>query len=446
MTDPAQPPDATSERSPQYLRRLLALLSAATFFEGYDGFVLGFVLPTVLLSLHASTATGGIVFAIIKVGSVVSFLLAAQADRIGRRRLLLITVAGYTIATALTAISPGIVSLAASQFLAQIFLGAEFATAITIVVEEFPAHRRGRSLGILTSMGTLGGITVGLLGFLGLGTATQFGWRAYYLVGLLPLFIIWIARRTLDESSRYAAVRSSDADSRLNHTSLWEPWKPAYRRNVIAVGAVNFFRGAATTAAIVWWSTYAATEVGMSEKTRGLYLAVAGFLGVLGYVVAGRVMDRIGRKPALLLYMGPATVFGMLAFQLHAPVPLLIVLCGGIFFGLGSGVVTTAFSTELFPTYVRGRAATWCRNAFEIPGAIIGPLLVGVLGDPQTGALGSIGNAMTWLFPVTIIPIVIITLRFIPETKDANFEEMDARVASEAAENGSIRNGPSQVS
>jgi putative MFS transporter len=433
---------APEGRSPRYLRKLLFLLSAATFFEGYDGFVLGFVLPTVLVSFHVSTATGGIVFAIIKIGSIVAFLLAAQADRIGRRRLLLFTIAGYTVATALTAVSQGIVWLASAQFVAQIFLGAEFAVAITIVVEEFPAHRRGRSLGILTGMGTLGGITVGLLGFLGLGTATALTWRAYYVVGLIPLVIIWIARRSLDESSRYVAVRSSPADAHLNHTSIWEPWKRPYRRNVVAVGTVNFFRSAVATAAIVWWSTYAATQVGMSERTRGLYLAIAGFTGVLGYIVSGRLMDRIGRRTTLILYMGPAMVFGMLAFQLHAPVPLLIALCGGIFFGLGSGATTTAFSTELFPTYVRGRASTWCRNAFEVAGSIVGPLLVGVLGDPHGGALGSIGNAMTLLFPVCVIPVIFVTARYLPETRDVNFEEMDAR----ASGIGAIRIEPPQVS
>jgi hypothetical protein len=115
---------------------------------------------------------------------------------------------------------------------------------------------------------------------------------------------------------------------------------------------------------------------------------------------------------------------------------------GGIFFGLGSGAVTTAFATEPFPTYVRGRAATWCRNAFEVPAAVLAPVLIGFLGDPSRHLVGSIGNAMTLLFPICVIPVIFITARYLPETKDVNFVEMDAR----ASEIGSIRNGDSQVS
>src|SRR5207249_4297592 len=131
------------------------------FFEGYDGYVLSFVLPIVLKDLHGTESEAGILRAVATVGSVFAFFLASQSDRLGRRRLLLITVTGYTIATMLTAAAPNLVSLGAAQFLSQIFLGAEWATAVTMVVEEFPIAERGRGLGVLTAMGTLGGITVG---------------------------------------------------------------------------------------------------------------------------------------------------------------------------------------------------------------------------------------------------------------------------------------------
>jgi putative MFS transporter len=110
---------------PAYRRKLLALLSAATFFEGYDTFVLSFVLALVLGDLGGSEAQAGWIRAITGVGTVVAFGLAAQADRIGRKRLLLITILGYTVSAFLTAISPGLVFLTGAQFLAQVFLGAE---------------------------------------------------------------------------------------------------------------------------------------------------------------------------------------------------------------------------------------------------------------------------------------------------------------------------------
>src|SRR5438094_4295431 len=105
------------------------MLSVATFLEGYDNFVLALVLPLVLADLGGSEAEAGLIRAIVGVGSVLGFVLASQGDRIGRRRLLLITIVGYTCATTLTAVSPNLTWLAAAQFIAQIFLASEWAVA-----------------------------------------------------------------------------------------------------------------------------------------------------------------------------------------------------------------------------------------------------------------------------------------------------------------------------
>jgi hypothetical protein len=91
--------------------------------------------------------------------------------------------------------------------------------------------------------------------------------------------------------------------------------------------------------------------------------------------------------------------------------------------------MTSAFSTELFPTYVRSRAAAWCRNAFEVPGAIVAPLVVGILGDHVTGPLGSIGDAMSLAILALIPPAMFIAWRYLPETRRVDLVAMDVSVA-----------------
>jgi MFS family permease len=216
--------------------------------------------------------------------------------------------------------------------------------------------------------------------------------------------------------------------------NLWEPWKPAFRRNLLAIGGMHFFRNVAIASAVSWVAFYAEEEVGLSEGTTGLILAVAAAVGVFGFIVGGRLMDRIGRRPALIVFTSLSAIFGVGLFQAGRASVLLIALCGAIFFGLGSGSMTNALATEPFPTYVRGRAATWCRNFFEIPGGILGPILVGFLGDPDTGVLNSVGTAMSVLSALMVIPVVLITWRFVPETRGLNLEQLDAVV--EMAEGG----------
>jgi MFS family permease len=421
-TRPPEPP----EEERRYLRRLIGMLSVATFFEGYDNFVLALVLPLVLADLGGSEAEAGLIRAIVGVGAVLGFVLASQADRIGRRRLLLITIIGYTLGTILTAGSVNLAWLTVAQFLAQIFVASEWAVAVTIVVEEFPTAGRSRALGIVTSMNTLGGITVGILAFVGL-QHTPLDWRAFFVVGIVPLVVVAFARRKLRETTRYAAVREDPAAGHLDHTSLLEPWRPEFRRNVVAVGLMHFFRFAAVASGAFWWPYFAQQEAGMSLSLTGLYLGIAGLVGAAGFIVAGLLMERWGRRPTFILYLVGSAAFGIPLFQIHAAGPMLPVLCLAIFFGLGSAAVTSAFSTEFFPTYVRSRAAAWCRNAFEIPGGIVGPFVVGVLGDHRTGPIGSIGDAMSALFIVTLLPALFIAARYIGETRHLDLSALDLR-------------------
>jgi MFS family permease len=423
----AAPPVA---RDRAYRRRVLFLISSATFFEGYDNFVLSFVLALVLVDLGGTEAEAGWIRAIVGLGGAAGFVLAAQADRIGRKRLLLITIAGYTACAALTALSPSLAFLTAAQFLSQVFLASEWAVAITIVTEEFPTHERGRALGIVTSMNTLGGIAVGVLAFVFGFLPFTVSWRIYYLLALVPLILIALGRRSLLETERYAAIRRTEAFERLDHVGLLEPWKPAYRSNVLAVGIVTFLRHAVAASAAFWWAYYAQQEVGMSVSVSGLYLAAAGVVGAIGFFVAGRLMDRFGRKPVFEVYMIGTLIFGTWLFQIRDELLMLPVLCLAIAFGLGSVALTSAFSTEPFPTYVRSRAAAWCRNAFEIPGAIVAPLVVGLLGDHLSGPVGSIGDAMSLTVVALIPPTMWIAWRYVPETRDASLVAMDEAVAA----------------
>lgn len=408
----------------RYRRKLLALVSSAGFFEGYDSFVLAFVTAAILQDLSVPVRHGGLVKGVVEAGAVAAFFLATQVDRFGRRRLLLITITGYTVATFLTAFSPHVAFLTVMQFVARTFSGAEGAIATTMVVEEFPAGERGKAIGILACMGTLATIVVGLMGQFGFEDA--FGWRAFYLVGILPLILVAFARRGIHETERFTQVQAVAGAAGLNQTSLWEPWKPRFRRTLLSIGSMHFFRNIATASAVAWFAFYAEEEAGVSKTTTGLYLAVGAAVGVFGFIVGGRLMDLIGRKPAFILYTALSGVFGVVLFQSHDPTVILVALCGAIFFGLGSGSMTNAFATEPFPTYVRGRAATWSRNFFEIPGGIVGPIMVGFLGDPDTGVLNSVGNALTLLFALMVIPVVLIAWRLVPETKGLDLAEMDA--------------------
>src|SRR5260370_31163939 len=166
-------------RDDVYLRLLLWLLVSAAFFEGYDASILALLLPNIQSTFHVSEAVLGITRIPIELGLFVAFFVARLSDRLGRRPTLLWSVVGYTVFTALTAISWDIWSFALFQFASRIFLGAEYAIGVTMIVEEFPVARRARALGTLLTFSALGTIVVGIL----LGAGLQDGpleRRAFY--------------------------------------------------------------------------------------------------------------------------------------------------------------------------------------------------------------------------------------------------------------------------
>ncbi|MGH2759671.1 MAG: MFS transporter [Actinomycetota bacterium] len=407
-----------------YLRTLLLLLLAATFFEGYDGAILGLVLPDIRDTFNVTESQLGVSRALIELGLGGAFFLARAGDRWGRRTLLLWSVLGYTVMTALTAASWDLWSFTAFQSLSRVFIGAEYAVAVTMIVEEFPKDRRARVLGLFLMCSAIGAVAVAL--FLIGGVADgPLEWRTLYLIGLIPLVFLAVFRRGVKETQRFqdhaAAVRSGGGELRVN---FWEPWRPEYRRTLVLVGLIHLFRSLPLFGATAWFFYYAEREVGMDQNLLYvIFIAAYGF-GTLGYWVCGNLMDRIGRRPTAILYGVLAAFSSVGLFQARSAAAVGILMVLAVFFGLGMAPVTGAISTELFPTYIRNQSAAWARNVFEIAGFILGPLLVGVLGDHYTGALGSIGDAVSILV-LLFVPATFLIWRHLPETKGRELEEIE---------------------
>ena len=408
-----------SVRTPEYLRTMLFLLVSATFFQGYDDAILALLLRDVQNTFAVTEATLGLSRGLVELGHLFAFFFTRLGDRWGRRPLLLWSIVGYTVCTALTAFSWDIWSFTVFQLLARIFLGAEYATAITMIVEEFPAKRRGRALGTLLACAALGVIVIGIL--------LQFGvqdgpleWRTLYLIGLLPLVMLSIFRRRVRETRRFEEERVRGRTSKL---SFWEPWKRPYRRMLLTVGIIHLGRSFPLQASTAWWAFYAESERGFTSAEIGFYIIFAYGLGVLGYVVCGRLMERTGRRPTAMLYFSMGVFWAVVLFQVDSKIVAFPALILAVFFGLGVAPVMGAFATELFPTHVRSQSAAWVRNVFEIAGFIGGPALVGYLGDHSTGAIGSIGDTVS-LIMLLWLPGIYIVWRFIPETRGMELEHI----------------------
>ncbi|MGH2703514.1 MAG: MFS transporter [Actinomycetota bacterium] len=406
------------EREPRYLRLLMILLGSTTFFEGYDAAIAGVVLPDLARSLSVSEREVGTAIAVVGLGAFGALFVTAIGDRIGRRPLLIGTTLLYALFTGLTATAHGVVSFAAYQFFARIFLIAEYATAVTIAAEELPADRRGRAIGLLTALGAVGLVSVAAL-YLPL-SKTSLGWRGLYLVGVIPLLIVAPLRMRLRETQRFLEWRARG--ERIARVPFRAVLRTQYRGQLLRLGGVFFFSHFALLSGMTWWTWYATRERGFTISLRNRFLIATSLLGILGYFAAGRLQDRIGRRPTGTIFFLAGTVSGVILFQVHDRKMMFASMVGAVFFGLGANPIIGALASELFPTEIRATSVAVVRSLFGTSGAILGPFVVGRLADRVHGPIGNVGDSVT-LAALFFLPAVAF-LRMLPETAGRELESI----------------------
>jgi len=406
-----------------YQRRLFVFLGVATFFEGYDFLALTQILPNLRADFGLSREQAGWLVATINIGTVVAYLLVRYADRWGRRRVLSMTIAGYTIASGLSGLAPGPISFALLQLVARVFLIGEWATSLVYAAEEFPAERRGMVIGAINAFSSLGAIVCA--GTVPMLIHTRFGWRTPYFLGVLPLLILIYARRNLRETRRFEEhLREANAKAALEDASYrggsatptMRPFaailRTAYRPRILRLGAIWMATYVCTQNAVTFWKEFAMAERHLTDGQVGMSISIAAVFSMPLVFMVGPMLDRLGRRGgAVIIFI--ATSLGVAGAYWFAD---RLLLTGALVFAIfgASAVlpVLNAFNTELFPTELRGDAIAWSNNLIGRIGYVLSPALVGVAAE-----------RMTAVFPIVALVMI---LAFLPETSSRELEETAA--------------------
>jgi putative MFS transporter len=449
-----RPHDLEATQLSPYLILLFVLLSTATLFDGFDSAMMTLAAPDVRASLDIDLEEWGYLFGLCRLGMIASFFFLLFADWIGRRALMMITVVGFAVATGLTALAQDKFQFAACQFFARLFLTAEYALAVIVIGEEYPARWRGRAIAILTSLATLGVVFIakvqpyvlldegapgnwlhdaGQIGvtwlhaMFGMESDGE-GWRVLYFLGVAPLVLILALRFLMRETRRFEAIKASARERtpvgwRQHLRNARIPWQPRYRQRTAIVALLWNCVHLVTAPAIAFWVIYAREELGFSPHLIGDILFWGYLAGATGHFVAGWMIDRVGRKWtcagfyilasfAIVGLFQTETMFGQYAWHIAT-----------VFCFLAAGTATHVYASELFPTEIRATGYGWTTNLFGRLTEVITPLLVGAF----VVTLG-----ISW--SVTIVafgPIIgaLIVLRYAPETRGMTLEEIDERLS-----------------
>jgi putative MFS transporter len=393
-----------------YQRKLIAFLSVACFFEGYDFFALTQILPNLRADMGLTEGQAGIMVTTINVGTVLAYLLVRVADRIGRKRVLTITIAGYTLFTLLTGFSVGPVSFALAQMVARIFLIGEWAISMIFAAEEFPAERRGAVAAVIQTATSLGAIfCAGVMPAL---LRLPWGWRSVYLTAIVPLALVAFARKEIRETQRF----ESQKGGRTRRPFVFVLGTP-HRRLILWMGLIWGLTYMGTATAVTFWKDFAVHERGITDAQVGAAVPIAAFGSMPLILFAGRLLDRLGRKRAglLIFVIGAAGVIGAYTFHSYAALTASLVFA---IFGASATLTTlNTITAELFPTEVRADAFAWANNLLGRVGYVLSPVVVGYAAE-RTGYGPSV--AASALLPVVAIVILCFT---IPETRGRQLED-----------------------
>jgi MFS family permease len=333
--------------------------------------------------------------------------------------LLVVSVAGCTVATAATAVAPTIVTFGLCQLCAGAFLALDSTLTWTMLAEELPARARGFGFGILAMLSALGAGT-GALAWALVLSPLHLSWRWLYAAATPVLLAVVFLRRGLPESSRFLAAASA---GRLAVT--WRTlFRPPHGRLLLLVCGAAAFAGLLTQAS-TFVIDFMQTQRHLSASAANLILVGAGALAIPVLVGAGGISDRLGRKRigCSFLAIGVAGTLGFF-FLARSPEGLFTALAIAYVGQFGAWPTLSGFSTELFPTPHRALASSAAGIA-----SVIGQTASFLLAAVLIGLTGTLARSVAVLAAGPMIALVLVAVG-LPETASRELEETSAEFAN----------------
>jgi MFS transporter, AAHS family, benzoate transport protein len=291
------------------------------------------------------------------------------ADRHGRRKTLLVSVALFSAATAALPTAGSIAVFDVYRLIAGLGLGACLPTALTLIAEHMPASRRAFASTVTMTGYHTGAVLTSLI-------ALQLvpNWQPLFYAGgaagfaLLPL--IWWK---LPESEAYLQTQS--APDRI-------PLRVLVQSRLIRVTLgvwAGSFMGLLLVYGLNTWLPKLMRDAGYSMSTSLTLLLVLNAGAIAGLLIAGIVADRRGTKPTVLVWFGAAAVLlALLSVKVSSSLLLdALVFVTGIFV-FSAQVLIYAYVTQAYPADVRATALGLTASVGRL-GAIFGPSLTGLL-------------------------------------------------------------------
>jgi len=442
--------------SPALVIVLVVVLLAGALF-GYDQGVISGALEGVQKDLKLSPLLVEVVTSWVTLGALLGSLAGGElADRLGRRKALVVAASLFAAGAAIEAVSPGVTILVLGRLVVGFGVGVAAVAAPLYAAELAPAPQRGRFVSAYQLAITIG---IFLSYLVDQALAERGDWRVMLGVSAVPAVLLliamlpavesprWLVRVGRRDEARAAIMRARpwvDPDVRLQSieaslraepgSASWgEVFAPAWRRPLMIGIGLAVFQQITGINAIIYYSDRIFAAAGFNsaaEQTQATTWAI-GAVNVVATLIAIAFIDKLGRRPLLLaglvgMFVSLAAVgiaFVSIgkggASPLLGIVTLVALVVFIISFAFSLGPVTWTVINEIFPGRVRGRAVA-IATAVNWGSAFIVSEFFLTLVD----AIGESGAF--WLFAFFCVVGGVWVYRQVPETKGCSLEQIEA--------------------
>ena len=389
--------------APAPARRALVAASLGWMLDSFDVMLYALVLSSLILNLGISKTQAGVLGSITLIAAAGGgIVFGIIADRFGRTRALIASIATYAVFTAACGLAQNVVQLAIFRVLLGLGMGGEWACGAALVSETWPDEHRGKALGLMQSSWAIGYALAAIVAGIVLPWK---GWRAVFFVGIIPALLTLVIRRKVKEPEEWQrAVVAAPKSSVGNLRALFAPGLARITAAVALMNACTLF---AWWGFNLWIPAYLSLPVAQGGKGFSQH-AMAGFIVAmqvgmwLGYVTFGYMSDRFGRKPCYVTYLLVAAASLIIYGRINAPWLLLFFGPLLAFFGTGYYTGFATVTAELYETRVRATAQGFTYNIGRLASALA-PFAVGNLARGHgfgpafaISALAFLAAALCW--------------------------------------------------
>jgi MFS family permease len=390
-------------------RRAFRAAYAGYMLDAFDLIVLTLSLTAIGATFNVGTgATGALSTVTLSASAVGGILGGVLADRIGRARTLMISVAVYSAFTFLSGLASSYEMLLVFRVFQGIGFGAEWGVGAVLVAELVRPESRGRALGVVQSAWAAGWALAVIAYLISFELFDEkFAWRVLMCLGILPALLILYVRSRVEDPEVFREARSRDRSGEIPLKQILQGklLRTTLAASVLATGIQGGYY-----AMFTWIPTYLKKERELTIVGTSGYLFVVIAGAFLGYLSAGWVHDRLGRRRTFALFAALAGVSLVAYFLVPEGSNTTLLLVGfplgffasGCFSGFGS------YLAELYPTRARATGEGFCYNV----GRGIGALFPGIIGF----LAASIGLGGAIAFGVFGYVLAIAALAVLPET------------------------------